>query len=78
MNSVISVAKFFYLLFSVAVPKPVCSLRIQPTLDLAPVLVDYGRFLVALLKTERTTRRKATSLGQIDQAGWLTGDEHRV
>ena len=53
-------------------------LLIQPAFNLASVSVEHRWFLVALLEAEWTARRKATTRRQIDQAWWLTRDEHWV
>ena len=53
-------------------------LLIQPAFNLASVPVEHRWFLVALLEAEWTTRRKPATGRQIDQAWWLTRDEHRI
>lgn len=50
----------------------------EPAFDLAPILVEHGRLLVTFLKAEWAARFEATARWQVDQAGRLTCDEHRV
>ena len=57
---------------------PPLYLFIQPALDLSAIPAKHGWFLVTLVETEGTARRETASGWQVNQAGRLASDKHRI